>query len=467
MASFFVRRRKHLRLLDPGAGAGALTQAVVRRCCSATERPDSIDATLFEVDDSLTSDLETSMQWCAQQCRAANIIFNFDIRNEDFILSASREYELFGKKIGYFNAAIVNPPYQKIRSNSQARALLRRTGIETSNLYTAFVALVLRLLEPGGELVAITPRSFCNGPYFRPFRIDLLNSAALKRVHVFESRRAAFQSDGVLQENVVLHALRAADQENSLVVSTSDGLPGSPISKREVAFDDVVIDDDEEKFIHLPVDDSLAHAQRALRQLKNSLVDLGLMVSTGRVVDFRARDFLRSEPSEGTAPLIYPVHLDGVGVRWPLIGGRKPNAIAVDERTEGLLVPSDVYVLTKRFTAKEERKRVVASVFEPEMIKESRVGFENHLNYFHRNGRGLPRDLARGLSIFLNSSFVDRYLRRFSGHTQVNATDLRNLPYPDSEVLSRLGERAHTIGGNQRLIDEAVEQELFPARQGS
>ena len=56
-----------------------------------------------------------------------------------------------------------------------------------------------------------------------------------------------------------------------------------------------------------------------------------------------------------------------------------------------------------------------------------RAGFENHLNYFHENGEGLPLDLAKGLAAFLNSDAVDQYFRIFSGHTQVNATDLRNL----------------------------------------
>jgi adenine-specific DNA-methyltransferase len=460
MASFFAVRREEVRLLDAGAGMGALTQATVSRYCSAADRPTSINVTLFEVDDALIPELRASMLLCEQQCLAAHIAFAFKIQNEDFVLSASRELELFGRRIGSFNAAIVNPPYQKIRSDSAARAALSSTGIETSNLYTAFLALILRLLEPGGELVAITPRSFCNGPYFRPFRTDLLESAAVKRLHVFESRKAAFIADGVLQENVILYAVKNAEQQSSVIVSSSDGSPGGAVTERDVAFNDVVNESDSEKFIHLPVNDALANAQRVLRQLTSSLPDLGITVSTGRVVDFRAREFLKNEPGQGTAPLIYPAHLDGMSIRWPLIGGRKANAIAVTPDTQGLLVQSGVYVLTKRFTAKEERKRVVASVFDPEMIPDPLIAFENHLNYFHQNGGGLPRELARGLAVFLNSSFVDLYLRRFSGHTQVNATDLRNLPYPDRDILNRLGGHAHQVGGDQRLIDDAVEREL-------
>ena len=69
-----------------------------------------------------------------------------------------------------FDCTILNPPYRKIQRASETWGLLRRVGVETTNLYTAFVSLAIKLLEPGGESVAITPRSFCNGSYLRPFR---------------------------------------------------------------------------------------------------------------------------------------------------------------------------------------------------------------------------------------------------------------------------------------------------------
>ena len=43
--------------------------------------------------------------------------------------------------------------------------------------------------------------------------------------------------------------------------------------------------------------------------------------------------------------------------------------------------------------------------------------------------------LARGIALWLNSPQVDAYFRVFSGHTQVNATDLRHLKFPSSRAL--------------------------------
>jgi adenine-specific DNA-methyltransferase len=198
-----------------------------------------------------------------------------------------------------------------------------------------------------------------------------------------------------------------------------------------------------------------------MSRLTTSLAELGLSVSTGRVVDFRAKQFLRQQPDAGTVPLIYPCHFRDGFVRWPRENWHKPNAIVSDEHTRDLLVPAGVFVLVKRFTAKEERRRVVACIYDPGQVQAAKVGFENHLDYFHMQGHGLPMALARGLAAFLNSTVVDVYFRQFSGHTQVNATDLRALRYPTMAALEGLGRRIDTPGMQQSELDALVQKELL------
>ena len=101
-------------------------------------------------------------------------------------------------------------------------------------------------------------------------------------------------------------------------------------------------------------------------------------------------------------------------------------------------------MVTRRFSSKEEARRVVASVIDPSFAGADRYAIENHLNYFHRASRPLDRDLALGLATYLNSLCVDRCFRQFSGHTQVNATDLRRLRYPSEAGLSQLGSSIDT-----------------------
>lgn len=463
MASLFEVSRNEVRLLDAGAGAGALSAALVGRLCREPRKPKRISITAYEIDAAQVEPLQTRLEGCRRECKRAGISFSATVLNEDFIASAVPMVrgDLFTAESPRFNAAIINPPYRKIRSDSSTRLLLRSTGIEASNLYAGFIALITRLLDKGGELVAITPRSFCNGPYFKPFRQDLLEAMSLRRLHVFESRSAAFSGDAVLQENIIFHAVKDVTKPELVIISSSSGVSGSPIAERALEYREVVSPHDADQFIHLVEGSTQDNARAVMDRLSASLSKLGLSVSTGRVVDFRAKEFLRQQPERNTAPLIYPCHFNGGFVHWPKEKARKPNAIVSNEQTRELLVPAGVYVLVKRFTAKEERKRIVACIYDSHQIHAPRIGFENHLNYFHINGNGLSINLAKGLAAFLNSTIVDVYFRQFNGHTQVNATDLRSLNYPTKTELEKLGRRIADPGMPQEQLDALVEEELF------
>lgn len=463
MASLFEIHRNEAHLLDAGAGAGALSAALVWRLCRNSQKPKRISITAYEIDAAQIEPLRARLDGCRRECERVGISFSATVLNEDFIAAAVPMVrgDLFTSESPRFNAAIINPPYRKIRSDSSTRLLLRSAGIEAGNLYAGFVALITRLLDNGGELVAITPRSFCNGPYFKPFREDFLKAMSLRRLHVFESRSAAFSGDAVLQENIIFHAVKGAPKPRQVIISSSSGEHGGAVTERAVDFHEVVSPADAERFIHLPTGDQHEQARRAMQQLSTSLPELGLSVSTGRVVDFRVKEFLREQPGRNTAPLIYPCHFNGGLVHWPKEKTRKPNAIVSNEQTRELLVPAGIYVLVKRFTAKEERRRVVACIYDSHQIEAPLVGFENHLNYFHIEGHGMTMALAKGLAAFLNSTVVDVYFRQFNGHTQVNATDLRSLNYPAKAKLENAGRRINDPRLPQTELDALVKEELL------
>jgi hypothetical protein len=161
-------------------------------------------------------------------------------------------------------------------------------------------------------------------------------------------------------------------------------------------------------------------------------------------------------PGPSTVPLLYPGHFASGGTTWPIEGMKKPNAIERHSDTDKWLYPNGFYCVVRRFSSKEETRRVVASVVEPGAFGDAAVlGFENHLNVFHDNRRGLPQALAHGLAVFLNTTAVDEAFRRFNGHTQVNATDLTLMKYPGRDVLTQLGEWAMQQGRvTQTMIDE-------------
>jgi tRNA1(Val) A37 N6-methylase TrmN6 len=434
------------RLLDAGAGRGALTAAFIQQWRKSGGK--SLEAHAYEMDAGVAEGVcEVFQSFAKSDGIDTRIIAG------DFIDHAATMLRL--QRGPRYTHAILNPPYKKISSASRHRELLRLVGLETVNLYSGFVGLALDLLEPGGKLVAIIPRSFCNGPYYKPFRAFMMSRAAIQHVHLFASRNKAFKDDDVLQENVIMLLERGARQRD-LLISTSTDDTFNDYAERKRPFNEIVFPGDIESFIHIPTDELTDKCHDA-SQFQFSLADIGVSVSTGPVVDFRLSNWLTQMPEPGTVPLLYPGHFMASGVEWPIVDAKKPNAIRRNSETEKWLYPTGFYTVVRRFSSKEEKRRIVAGVFDPRRVPGEAIGFENHLNVFHRRRGPLPEYLARGLAVYLNSTAVDKYFRSFNGHTQVNATDLKTMKYPDCQKLSALGEWSVQVRDvTQEIIDEKI-----------
>lgn len=464
MAGMFERfDLPEICLLDAGAGTGSLLAAFVSRLCQQPRRPGQVRIVAYETDSLLIEYLRQTLTICTAECKLAGITLHAEIRQADFIEDAVRRLQpvLFDQVDNQaFTHAILNPPYAKINAHSKTRALLQEIGLETTNLYAGFMALSALLLQIRGEMVSITPRSFCNGLYFRDFRRLFLETMSLRQVHLFDSRKEAFRDDAVLQETVIVHAVKQEHQGQQVCIHTSVSAHDDMVQSHDLPYTDVVHPSDPGQFIRLLPDSLSQQIVEQMKQFCCALSDLEVTVSTGRVVDFRAKDYLRAMPAKDTVPLIYPVNFAGGMIEHPILT-KKPQALVYTDATKALLVPNEHYVLCKRFSSKEEKRRLVAVLYDADRMECSAVGFENHLNYFHQHGRGLDRRLARGLATYLNSSLVDAFFRLFNGHTQVNATDLRSLKYPTLQQMIAWGERVGTRSLSQQEIDDLIGEELL------
>ena len=445
MASLLPKISDEFHLLDAGAGEGSLTCAFFDAVQNSDGTFPAGEVSLFELDAALMQKLEENMD-----CILGVSPVQRHIYHTDFIEYAAAAIL---RKQRPFTHALLNPPYKKINNRSHHRALLRNVGIETVNLYTAFVALAVAMMQPGGTLVAIIPRSFCNGPYYKPFRELIMRHAAIRHIHLFTSRTEAFKPDNVLQENVIIKLECASEQADILISSSTNG-DMDDYNTSVFPFADIVNPCDSEKFIHIPAGESKTEL---LSQANETLASLGIDVSTGPVVDFRLKEFLREMPQGDDAPLLYPGHFNGKA-QWPKSGFKKPNAITHCSETLKWLYPNGYYVIVRRLSSKEEKRRIVAYLVDPALFPgKPYVGFENHLNIFHSHKHGLDGDVAHGLTLYLNSHFIDTLFRRFNGHTQVNATDLRALPYPSTQKLAEIGRWAKA---QKALTQETVEKHL-------
>lgn len=456
MSSLFSQINGEVRLLDPGAGIGSLFTSFFEEAIYRGEVK-SIKVDAFEVDNEVLGYLKSTKNLCLNQFSNSEI----NIINKDFILNRDNKFK------GYTHV-IMNPPYKKIPNSSQYRKALREEGIETGNLYSAFIAIALNLLKDKGELVAIVPRSFTNGMYFESFRKLILKTSSIKQIHLFNRRNAAFSEESVLQENIIIHLVKNVPQRDVVITSSNDTsfirdedsgtIITEDLTTRKIPFSKVVKDSDYQKIIHIAPNQSQQKIIDRLSVFTSTLKDVGIQVSTGPVVDFRHKEDLIKNHTTNSHPLLYPNHLKSE-VKWP-IEFKKHNSIRLSEKTKPYLwINNGFYLLIRRFSSKEEKRRIVATIYDSN-LKSRFIGFDNKLNVFHSNKEGLSALQARGLYVYLNSSLVDQYYRLFGGNTQVNANDLRALHYPNLETLEEIGSKFTSNSIPQEKIDSILSDQI-------
>ncbi len=461
--------KEKIRILEPGAGTGILSTSLVHHILSTGTHVKSIELIAVEIDSALNEFLRITLDECKNYCDKNNVKFNYEVINRDFFelayeeIQNSKQSNFFSTKntkLGLFDAIILNPPYKKIRNTSLSRKILNYLGEGTTNAYTAFLSLSSYLLEPAGQIIGITPRSFCNGGYYKGFRLSFFSKLFFHKIHTYSRRDKTFDEDGVLQENMLFVVSPQMPQEKMVTVTTSESPEDNTNQTINVSHDLVIIPTDENKIVHIITNEYSIKILEKISTIPKRLSDSGMSVSTGRVVDFRISEQLTENTTANATALFYPFHFSNGMMTWPRYSRKKNEAICINNKTQKLLVKSGYYTFCKRFSSKEEKKRIIAAFYDASKYNFDLIGIENHINYFHMNNAPLKREVALGLTIYLNSSLVDQYFRLFNGHTQVNAEDLRYIPIPEIDQLIRIGSYYESIP-DQDEMDSLIEKELF------
>jgi adenine-specific DNA-methyltransferase len=445
MASLFGTIPNKYVLLDPGAGVGALTAAFCERI-GRLRSPRTVTAHAFEDDPQLTPLLKRNLDNCKRLLSEAGHTFNYDLHDEDFILATS--HGLNGRQLFAENGfgvecdgVIMNPPYFKLRKDSAHAKLMEKIVHGQPNIYAFFMALAATLLKQNGEIVAITPRSFCNGLYFRGFRRWYFERVALDHIHNFESRTETFRHANVLQESIITKGHRLGTCSSTIAITTSFGADlANGLRRSEVPARDVIDNSSRDYVIRIPEGQDDREIMQLVESFPMRFSQTGLRISTGPVVLFRATKYLLTETSDKTAvPLLHPHNVKPFATPWPLAKNSKHKAFKCCEDSLRLLVPTRNYVLIKRFSSKEEKRRLTASCLLKDDLPFPCVAIENHVNYVYHANRELTEEEVFGIAAMFNSSLIDRYFRTISGNTQVNATEIRAMNFPELKTLARIG----------------------------
>lgn len=109
---------------------------------------------------------------------------------------------------------------------------------------------------------------------------------------------------------------------------------------------------------------------------------------------------------------------------------------------KGLMQDNHNYLFVKRFTAKEEPRRLQCGVYLSKKFPQySKISTQNKINFIDGLLTNMSECLVYGLYVLFNSTIYDEYYRILNGSTQVNSTEINAMPVPDINIIQEMGRK--------------------------
>lgn len=433
---FTIPEQKTITVLDAGAGSGILACAMVERL-ETVEEIKEICVTCYETDENVLPLLEENLLYVQNKSTKK---VDIKIVTENYITS---QYLDFNHMLGgdeepqKYDLVIGNPPYMKISKAAPEATAMPSVCYGAPNMYFLFASMSLFNLKNNAEMVYIIPRSWTSGAYFKRFREYFLSEGKLVHIHLFGSRNKVFDKEEVLQETIIVKIRKTKIQpETVTITSTNTNKDFNQCTTLVVPYDIVVSGD--ELYVYLVTNEEEVSVLKKLHQWNKTLPEIGLKMKTGLTVDFRNRDILRNTEEEGAVPLFYSQHIKEGEVHFPI---QKEHEYVVTDQ-KGLMQDNHNYLFVKRFTAKEESRRLQCGVYLAKKFPQySKISTQNKINFIDGLLTNMSECLVYGLYVLFNSTIYDKYYRILNGSTQVNSTEINAMPVPDIDVIQEMGKK--------------------------
>ena len=422
-----------LSILDPGAGSGILSIALLERLQEVPSIRE-LQLVCYENDPNVVDLLRTNLEMV---CSQSDKKISYKILFDNYILSQATDYNfMLGANLEpeKFDFVIGNPPYMKVAKDAPEALAMPDVCYGAPNLYFLFASMSLFNLKENGELVYIIPRSWTSGAYFKRFRQKFLSEGVLEHIHLFVSRDKVFEKESVLQETIIIKVKKTRSKPKTVTITTTQS--NSDFSERTIfqaPYSTVINGPD--CYVYLVTNSTEVNTLNILNKWKNTLPSIGLKMKTGLTVDFRNKEALRDEAEEQAVPLFYSQHIQNGKVVFPV--GKEHEYLVTEQR--GLLQPNKNYLFIKRFTAKEEHRRLQCGVYLAKKYPEySKISTQNKINFID-GIRDLSECVVYGLYVLFNSTLYDCYYRILNGSTQVNSTEVNSMPVPSMDIIEAMG----------------------------
>lgn len=425
-----------VHILDAGAGSGILSCALLERL-EQIGSIQKIELTCYENDDNILGLLKENLNECKENSKKD---IQIEIITDNYITS---QYLDFNHMLGSnsqpmkFDFVIGNPPYMKIAKDAPEATAMPEVCYGAPNLYFIFAAMGLFNLDVDGEMVYIIPRSWTSGAYFKRFREYFLTEGKLEHIHLFVSRNKVFDKEDVLQETIIIKVRKTDKTPKEVTITSSQSNHDfANLTSLTVPYSLVVSGND--YYVYLVTDQQEVSVLERLHRFDKTLPDIGLKMKTGLTVDFRNREILRDNAEEGAIPLFYSQHIRQGEVQFPI--KKEHEYVVTDQR--GLVQDNRNYLFVKRFTAKEERRRLQCGVYLSKKYPQyQKISTQNKINFVDGLMMEMSECIVYGLYVLFNSTLYDEYYRILNGSTQVNSTEINAMPVPDLECIQEMGRK--------------------------
>ena len=426
--------KSKVSILDAGAGSGILACALLERLEKMVS-VQTIELTCYENDDNILGLLKENLYTCQANSKKD---IHIHIITDNYITSQYLDFNhMLGGNLNpkKYDFVIGNPPYMKIPKDAPEATAMPDVCYGAPNLYFIFAAMGLFNLDVNGEMVYIIPRSWTSGAYFKRFRQYFLTEGKLEHIHLFVSRNKVFDNEDVLQETIIIK-VKKTNQTPKDVTITSSQSNSDFVNLTSLTVPYSLVVSGEDYYVYLVTDEKEVSVLERLHRFDKTLPDIGVRMKTGLTVDFRNREILRDDAEDGAIPLFYSQHIKQGEVQFPI---QKEHEYVVTDQ-KGLMQDNRNYLFVKRFTAKEERRRLQCGVYLSKKYPQyKKISTQNKINFVDGLITEMSECLVYGLYVIFNSTLYDEYYRILNGSTQVNSTEINAMPVPDLESIQEMG----------------------------
>jgi len=450
------------KILDPSCGGGAFLSPVALRMFESLPKKiaNDPDKTINEISQRLIGfEIDPFSAWVSQTLVEMTFLHQCIETDRRFpeIVNVCDALIQTPTKAHFVDLVIGNPPYCKTPLTPELREKYSRSLFGHANLYGIFTDMAINWTKQNGYIAYVTPTSFLGGQYFKSLRSLISTEAQPVAMDFVSERKGVFED--VLQDTMLVvykkdNLTKKIDRNTTVNVhSLKSNGDGKTVIIKDIGHFQLPAGSEDPWLI--PKEPEQIELVEKITKMPDRFDRYGFEIVTGQLVWNRNKNRMCTEQVPGSYPIIWA---DAIGTDGEvrLISNRPHRLLYfIPSDTQGFLITNQPCILIKRTTAKEQKRRIFASLLSQNFISDyGGVVIENHVNIIRPITEKTTISLET-LVTLLNSDMFDMIYRLISGSVAVSAFELNCTPLPSLASIKKL-ERQISHNASKEIIEKSI-----------